>query len=53
LLGLNKQQQINSPSRWPWRNDYVTKLREDQIAAKAEHAILSSRVFPAGNRTTG
>jgi hypothetical protein len=36
--------------RSAWRNDYVTKLREDQIAAKAEHAILSSRVFPAGAR---
>jgi hypothetical protein len=34
--------------RSAWRNDYVTKLREDQIAAKAEHAILSSRVFPSG-----
>lgn len=36
--------------RSAWRNDYVTKLREDQIAAQAEHAILSSRVFPAGVR---
>jgi len=33
-----------------WRNDYVTKLHEDKTAAKAEHAILSSRVFPAGAR---
>lgn len=33
-----------------WRNDYTTKLREDQIAAKAEHAILASRVFPAGEK---
>jgi hypothetical protein len=36
--------------RSAWRNDYVTKLREDQTAAKAEHSILSSRVFPAGAR---
>jgi hypothetical protein len=36
--------------RSAWRNDYVTKLREDQTAAKAEHAILSSRVLPAGAR---
>jgi hypothetical protein len=37
-------------NRSAWRNDYVTKLREDQLAAKAEHAVLSSRVFPAGAR---
>ena len=33
-----------------WRNDFVTKLRSDQIAAKAEHAILSTRKFPSGER---
>ncbi len=31
-----------------WRNDFVTKLAADQMAAKAEHAILSTRKFPAG-----
>ena len=31
-----------------WREDYVTKLRNDQIAEKAEHAILSTRKLPAG-----
>lgn len=31
-----------------WRNDFVTKLADDQLADKAEHAILSSRKFPAG-----
>lgn len=35
-------------NRTAWRNDYVTKLRNDQIAAKAEYAILSSNAFPAG-----
>ena len=35
-------------NRTAWRNDYVTKLRDDQIAAKAEYAILSSNVFPSG-----
>ena len=30
-----------------WRNDYVTKLREDQIAEGAEHAILSTFKLPA------
>ena len=30
-----------------WRNDYVTKLREDQTAQGAEHAILSTFKLPA------
>lgn len=38
----------DSKNRAAWRNDYVTKLRKDQLAAKADHAILASRVFPAG-----
>ena len=36
--------------RSQWRDDYATKLRADQIAAKAEHAILSSRAFPKEQR---
>ncbi len=35
-------------NRTAWRHEYVSKLRKDQLAAKAEHAILSSLVFPAG-----
>jgi hypothetical protein len=35
-------------NRSAWRNEYATKLRADQIEARAEHAVLSSRVFPAG-----
>ena len=31
-----------------FRNDHVSKLRSDQIAARAEHAILSTRKFPQG-----
>jgi hypothetical protein len=31
-------------------HEYVTKLREDQISAEAEHAILSSLKFPAESR---
>ena len=31
-----------------FRNEHVTKLLEDQLAAKAEHAILSTHKFPAG-----
>jgi hypothetical protein len=38
----------DSKNRTAWRNDYVAKLRDDQIAAKADYAILSSNVFPAG-----
>jgi len=37
----------DSKNRNVWRYDYVTKLRDDQIAAKAEHAILSTCKFPA------
>jgi hypothetical protein len=33
-----------------WRNDFLTKLASDQMAAKAEHAVLSTRKFPAGTR---
>lgn len=33
-----------------WRNEFVTKLAADQMGAKAEHAVLSTRKFPAGRR---
>jgi hypothetical protein len=36
--------------RISWRNEYSLKLRADQMAAAADHAILSTRVFPAGAR---
>lgn len=38
----------DSKNRNGWRNGYVTKLRKDQLAANAEHAILTTQVFPAG-----
>jgi len=38
----------DSKNRKAWRDDYVTKLREDQIAAKAAHAVLSALKFPSG-----
>jgi hypothetical protein len=38
----------DSKNRKGWRDDYVTKLREDQIAAEAVHAVLSTLKFPAG-----
>jgi hypothetical protein len=33
-----------------WRNGYAEKLRRDQMAAKADHAILASVKFPEGSR---
>lgn len=40
----------DSKNRSAWRNEYVEKLHKDQLAAKADHAILATRVFPAGER---
>lgn len=40
----------DSKNRIAWRNDYVDQLRKDQIAAKAEHAVLATRVFPKPHR---
>lgn len=40
----------DSKNRNAWRNEYVTKLRADQVEAKADHAVLASKVFPAGQR---
>ncbi len=40
----------DSKNRNAWRNEYVAKLRQDQLAEKADHAILASHVFPAGAR---
>jgi hypothetical protein len=37
----------DSKNTTAWRNDYVTKLVQDQTAAKADHAILSVLKFPA------
>jgi hypothetical protein len=41
---------IDSKNRQSWQNAYISKLRADQMAAKAEHAILSSSVFPSGEK---
>ncbi len=40
----------DSKDREAWRNDYVTKLKADQLAAGADHAMLVTRVFPAGSK---
>jgi hypothetical protein len=39
-----------SKRRRAWRNEYLTALRSDQLAARAEHAILATQVLPAGAR---
>ncbi len=40
----------DSKSRQDWKTTYVTKLREDQLEAQAEHAILATTVFPTGKK---
>lgn len=40
----------DSKNHAAWRNEFVTKLSSDQLAAKAAHAILSTHKFPAGTR---
>jgi hypothetical protein len=41
---------IDSKNRQGWQHGYVTKLREDQMAAKAEYAVLATMVFPSGRK---
>ena len=41
---------IDSKNRQGWQNTYVTKLRQDQAEAGAEHAILATTVFPSGKK---
>jgi hypothetical protein len=38
---------IESKNRQDWKDSYVTKLRQDQAEAAAEHAILATTFFPA------
>jgi hypothetical protein len=40
----------DSKNHGAWRNEFVSKLKADQMAAKAHHAILSTRKFPANGR---
>jgi len=40
----------DSKNHGAWRNEFVTKLKTDQMAAKAEHAVLTTSKFPAGGR---
>jgi hypothetical protein len=41
---------FDSKNRQGWLNSYVTKLRQDQLDASADHAILATTVFPSGRR---
>lgn len=37
----------DSKNHGSWRNSFVEKLKTDQLADKADHAILTTSVFPA------
>ena len=39
----------DSKNRNQWRNDWVDKLRRDQLAEGAEHSVLTTHKFPAGH----
>src|SRR4029077_10289514 len=41
---------VDAKIRQAWQNSFVTKLRQDQVEAGAEHAILATTVFPAGRK---
>lgn len=40
----------DSKARKAWQHGFANKLRDDQMAAKADHAILSSFKFPGGKK---
>lgn len=41
---------FDSKNREAWQRIFATKLREDQLAAKADHSILSTTAFPSGKK---
>jgi hypothetical protein len=41
---------VDSKNRQRWGWEFVTKLRQDQVEAGAEHAILATTVFPSGKK---
>jgi hypothetical protein len=41
---------IDAKPRGAWQQAFVTKLRQDQSDTGADHAILSTTIFPAGKR---
>ena len=40
----------DSKNHAKWRNSFVTKLKTDQLAAHADHAVLTTAEFPSGVR---
>jgi hypothetical protein len=40
----------DSKNRQAWQFTFVEKLREDQLEAGADHAVLSTSVFPSGKK---
>jgi len=40
----------DSKARKAWQHSFANKLRDDQMAARADHAILSSFKFPGGKK---
>ena len=40
----------DSKNHGAWRTSFVDKLKKDQLAADSDHAILSTSVFPSGER---
>jgi hypothetical protein len=41
---------FDSKNRQAWQRTFATKLHEDQLAANAEYAILTTVAFPSGKR---
>jgi hypothetical protein len=41
---------VDAKNRQAWQNGFVDKLRKDKVDHKAEHAILATTVFPAGQK---
>jgi hypothetical protein len=40
----------DSKNHAKWRNSFVSKLKSDQLAAHADHAVLTAAEFPSGIR---
>ncbi len=40
----------DSKNRQGWQLTYATKLRQDQLEAQADHAILATTAFPSGKK---
>jgi hypothetical protein len=40
----------DSKKQQQWRKEWVSKLLQDQIDAKAQHAVLATTVFPSPNK---